>query len=103
MFAAQTETRTHRLALAVSLIAILTILVPLAHSDPPDPTWFPGVWDDADYDDVVTLATSSSSIADAYVPTSFDFLVIVGRIRDSEASVLAVRLLALNSRAPPLA
>jgi hypothetical protein len=56
-FPAWHKAPTHRLALAVLLVAILVTLVPLAHSSPPDPTLVAGVWDNADYDDVVALAT----------------------------------------------
>ena len=29
-----------------------------SHASPPDPTWISGIYDDADYDDVVCLITS---------------------------------------------
>jgi hypothetical protein len=54
--------RTSRVLLvALALIA----LAPLAHATPPDPTWFSGFWDDSDHDDVVILASSENSIANA--------------------------------------
>src|SRR5262249_42134586 len=53
-----------RLLLLSSLIAVLWLLVPLAYATPPDPTSVPGIWDDADYDDVVILAASSSGVTD---------------------------------------
>lgn len=38
-------------------LALLT-LVALAHASPPDETWLPGMYDDADFDDVIALITS---------------------------------------------
>ncbi len=44
--------------LLVILAATVAWLAPLAHASPPDPTWEGGVYDGADYDDVILLATS---------------------------------------------
>jgi hypothetical protein len=50
-----------RLAL-LFVLGTFTILLPaLAYGSPPDPSWIPGLYDDADYDDVVILATSASA------------------------------------------
>jgi len=44
------------------ILGTFTILLPaLAYGSPPDPSWIPGLYDDADYDDVVLLATSASA------------------------------------------
>ena len=40
------------------LVAALLALVPAAHASPPDPSWIPGLYDNADFDDVVLLITS---------------------------------------------
>ena len=34
----------------------------LTHASPPDPTWLPGIYDDADYDDVIGLLTDTAAI-----------------------------------------
>ena len=45
---------------SVRLLAFLIIApVTLAHASPPDPTWLAGVYDQADFDDVVGLLTSA--------------------------------------------
>src|SRR5262249_25734326 len=59
------------------LIAVLWLLVPLAYATPPDPTHVPGIWDDADYDDVVILATSSSGVTDLHTPSSLTWRLVV--------------------------
>jgi hypothetical protein len=85
------------------ILASLIALVPLAHSSPPDPTWLPGLWDNADQDDAVILATSFMSTVDAgwlgrigYLPT------VVGRVRDiTRGNPAAALALSDPSRAPP--
>ena len=41
------------------LVAALLALVPAAHASPPDPSWIPGLYDNADFDDIVLLITSN--------------------------------------------
>jgi hypothetical protein len=49
---------TLRRSLGLLLVLALGTLVPFAYASPPDQTWLPGYYDNADYDDVVTLAAS---------------------------------------------
>ena len=37
-------------------------LTPLAYASPPDSAWLPGMYDAADYDDVVILITSGDAV-----------------------------------------
>ena len=53
-----------RLFGVVVLVALLVGLVPLAYASPPDETWLPGLYDNADYDDVVIALTSAVGAAD---------------------------------------
>jgi len=48
----------HRLV-ALSLFAGLLALAPVAHPSPPDQTWIAGLYDNADFDDVIVLITSN--------------------------------------------
>ena len=50
--------------LTFPIAAAVCGLVPLAYASPPDPTYLAGIWDDADYDDVVVLVTSSLGSTD---------------------------------------
>jgi hypothetical protein len=43
------------------IILVLATLRGLAYASPPDPSWIPGLYDDADYDDVVMLVTSTTA------------------------------------------
>jgi hypothetical protein len=68
-------------ALLFLLVACFVSLTPLAHASPPDPTWIPGIYDDADYDDVVSLATSGDGGTKAVPDTQArPLLVVVGRV-----------------------
>jgi len=40
------------------LVGLTVLLAPIAWASPPDPTWISGMYDDADFDDVVTYLTS---------------------------------------------
>ena len=54
--------------LVVLVLAAPALLLALAYASPPDPTWIPGIYDDADYDDVVTLITSAPAHVAPEVP-----------------------------------
>jgi hypothetical protein len=43
------------------LVALIVVLAPMAWASPVDPTWTKGVYDDADFDDVVSYLTSGMS------------------------------------------
>jgi hypothetical protein len=46
------------------VLAILVVaLTPIAYTDPPDPTWLGGYWDDHDFDNVIAFIASASAIA----------------------------------------
>jgi hypothetical protein len=47
------------------VIALCIVLNPLAAASPPDPTWIPGLYDAADFDDVVIRIGLLSSVCDA--------------------------------------
>ncbi len=49
---------------ALTVVVVLSCSQLLAYANPPDPTWIAGFWDDADYDDVVILITSTASVAE---------------------------------------
>jgi hypothetical protein len=52
--------------IALLLVMALLALQPLAQATPPDPTWIPGLWDDADYDDVVLVVTGAVVVAESF-------------------------------------
>ena len=60
------RSRAPRTAGLNMLLALLLIVpVTLAHASPPDQTWLAGVYDQADFDDVVALLTSALEATDS--------------------------------------
>ena len=47
---------------ALLLCCVLAILTPLAQASPPDPVWNTGIYDAADYDDVILAAAAMESL-----------------------------------------
>jgi hypothetical protein len=56
-----------RASIVVLLLGALLSLAPLAHASPPDATWIPGFYDNADYDDVVLAVTSAVTVCESAV------------------------------------
>jgi hypothetical protein len=61
------------------LLVALLLLAPVALADlalasPPDPTWIPGLYDDADGDDVVSLVASGTGQTPPAAPTILPFV-----------------------------
>src|SRR5256712_13458395 len=52
------EVTLHRFV-GLGLVAVVLALAPAAHASPPDQSWIPGLYDNADFDDVVLLITSN--------------------------------------------
>ena len=94
---------TPQLPLVGLILASLIALVPLAYSSPPDPTWLPGLWDNADRDGAVILATSVTSTVDAgWLGRVGVSPAAVGRVRDIIRGNPAAELPPSDhSRAPP--
>lgn len=55
--------RARGLLVTLALLLVLPFggLTPLAYASPPDPAWIPGIYDDADYDDVIVMITSAAA------------------------------------------
>lgn len=99
---ASAEKRSLRqLALVLILLASPAALVPLAHASPPDPAWIRGIYDNADYDEVVAAATSTDSTLDLIPPVS-PIPIVVRLIRPATpASPTAPSPPAFRNRSPP--
>ena len=95
---------THRV-LALLIAGVLLALTPVAHASPPDQTWIPGLYDDADYDDIVLVLMSTVGASDGalLVPVGprIEVLDIVLSRRSSRPAA-ALRI-PYHRRAPPLA
>ncbi|HUM17138.1 MAG TPA: hypothetical protein VL086_15690 [Candidatus Nitrosotalea sp.] len=61
--------------LLIGLVLTLTSALPaLAHASPPDPSWIPGLYDDGDFDDVVTLVVMGTGNLLPDVPVELRFV-----------------------------
>jgi hypothetical protein len=89
--------------LLVALVAIAPLtLTTLAHASPPDPSWLQGIYDDADYDDVVALLTSETGEVQAAPAERLPILLSTQRVAEPPERVgPIVAVSATRSRAPP--
>ena len=94
-----------RRLVGLSLVTAVLALAPVAHASPPDQSWIPGLYDNADFDDVVLLITSHlGGIQPSLLWTwrLVDFLI--GLVTPMAAESWPPQpLSSVLSRAPPLA
>jgi len=88
---------------ALVLSLLVTGLPVLAYASPPDPSWVRGVYDDADFDDVVCFIISSAGLVNDVSVASRrpDFTLIDVEIPLDDRSVALFSLRASPPRAPP--
>jgi hypothetical protein len=94
--------RRWRRCLVLALLVCCGTLPVLAQASPPDPTWLPGIYDNADYDDVIGLLTDTAAIRELQLiatgPARLDFWPVLG----GAASIVPdAFLLGFHLRSPP--
>jgi hypothetical protein len=78
--------------------------VPLAHASPPDPVWIPGIYDDADFDDVVVAVVSATGLVETPVMLTRPADIPAGTVHPHVTVHGAAALCSTFSiRAPPAA
>jgi len=91
----------------LSILVVLTVaaLTPLAYATPPDQTWIAGLYDNADYDDVVALVTSTASVENTPPQHRFELphVVVATFSAHSSPRVASPSLPFFGPRAPPAA
>jgi hypothetical protein len=89
--------------LLLVLLAVMVPLTPMAYASPPDPVWVKGFYDDADFDDVVVLITSSGGAVDPFPLGNLQpFLVLVTSVGPADTRHVIARPSAPpEARAPP--
>jgi len=95
---------SHRFV-GLGLIVVVLALAPAAHAAPPDQSWIPGLYDDADFDDVVLLITSSLGAIQSNIVWSLRPVALVLSLAlalPSESRPMRP-LSSVLGRAPPLA
>ena len=87
------------------LSALLVGLTPLAHASPPDQTWLWGLYDNADYDDIVSSVTSADGTSDSTLARDLGSPTqVTARLRSAEPPLTEPALRSpCRLRAPPLA
>ena len=91
-------------ALAGRLLCVLIVALPiLAYASPPDPSWVRGVYDDADFDDIVCLIISSSWLVDEIGSASRSphFVLTRTELPKTAGSIASSPLTSPQPRAPP--
>ncbi len=88
--------------LAFILVPALNGLTALASASPPDALWVPGLYDDADYDDVVSAVLSLEGLRGDSPPTlDRSVRVVAGVIAPAPAVPPGAPRPTPSSRAPP--
>src|SRR5262245_30414262 len=90
-------------ALSFLLCILISSLSSLAYASPPDPLWVHGVYDNADFDDVVCLIVANTGLADRAVSVEGrpDFVLIEAEVPRDDLSVMPFLLSSSQPRAPP--
>lgn len=85
------------------LVGVIVTLTPLAYASPPDPSWIRGLYDDADFDDVVVLLTSSVGVMGPFTLSDVQpILTAAAPLLPADQESATTRPLSANpSRAPP--
>ena len=89
----------------LSLVTAVLALAPAAHASPPDQTWIAGLYDNADFDNVILFITSGLGAVQPSLMWSPRVVApVVGLVSPADTPVQSLRRVASGpSRAPPLA
>jgi len=94
-----------RLLVAAALLLLLPLggLASLAYASPPDPSWISGIYDGADFDDVVVMimaeTAASADVLAADLRPALPLVGVTPQLADDP--IPAVQFSPLQSRAPP--
>ena len=96
---------TSRRILNLLLLVALLALTPAAYASPPDQTWIAGLYDNADFDDVVLFITGGlGGVQPSLLWSPRVVALVVGLVPPADTPIPALAPLAAGpSRAPPLA
>jgi hypothetical protein len=93
----------YRVTLVPLLGLLLLTLVAFAHANPPDQTWQPGIYDAADFDDVIAIIVSwSGATPESFLGALGPLPVAAAAIAPAEPGDVPTRLLRPHdTRSPP--
>ena len=92
-----------RAFLVVVTLGVLATLTGLAYASPPDASWIPGIYDNADFDDVVVLVTLASGLVGPVDLAGFHVISppTATPALPPEKAPFSVCAATLHARAPP--
>jgi hypothetical protein len=91
--------------LAWLVVTVMIVLTPMAWASSPDPSWIEGVYDDKDFDDVVSYLTSGTLAVPPLPASDLSpmFATAPTELMPPDLQLAAAPLLSFNEpRAPPL-
>ncbi len=101
----ETSTIWRRFALPILpvLLVVISAVIPLAYASPPDPSWVKGIYDDADFDDVVVFITSGAGVVEPFLQLDLRLVPPLAGYasQPAEDTAPAVSRSSLQARAPP--
>jgi len=86
----------------LALLIALTTIIPLAYASPADPTWIAGIYDNADYDDVVSFLTDKTDASSGQVAMLGEQSSIAWMTRPRSGRIPQGTTGVENSRGPPV-
>jgi hypothetical protein len=98
----QKHSTLHQKFIAPVVAGILAVLVSFAYASPTDPTWIAGIYDNADYDDVVGLLTDGTGASSGQGPALVEQGPVAYMPLPEPSPVLKRMLRARKSRGPPV-
>ena len=87
---------------ALLIAGTLAGLVSLAYASPADPTWIAGIYDDADYDDMISCLTDKTDASSGQVATLAEQGPIAWMSRPKSGRIPKAIRGAERSRSPPV-
>ena len=96
---------TSRRILSLVLVLAALALTPAAYASPPDPSWIAGLYDNADFDDVILFIVSGlGAVQPSLVWSPRMVALVVGLVSPAGTPVQSLpRVASGPSRAPPFA
>ena len=92
----------HQKLVALLIAGTLAVLLSLAYASPADPTWIAGIYDNADYDDVVAFLTDRTDTSGGQVATLAEQSAMAWTSLPKSDGVPRGTMSAEKSRGPPV-
>jgi len=88
--------------IVVALLTVLLLITPLAHARPPDSVWIHGIYDAADFDEIVVAVANADGLLQPIVPYPDNDSTDFARIVEPGIRTRSRTLSGVHARAPPI-